>query len=61
MRKITQQSVLKKNLRIGDARQNTHTEREREAQSIFLIKSATITNDNQPTFTKGYKVTLYSA
>ena len=31
MRKITQQqSVLKKNLRIGDARQNTHTKRERE-------------------------------
>ena len=34
MRKITQQSVLKKNLRIGDARQNTHRERERGTKNI---------------------------
>ena len=59
MQKITQQqSVLKKNLRIGDAGQNIHIEREREAQRVSIIKSATVTK--QPTFTKGYKVTLYS-
>ena len=60
---ITQsQSVLKKNLRMGDARQNTHRERERErgTKNVYIHKSATVTNDNQPTFTKGYKVTLYS-
>ena len=46
---ITQQSVLKKNLRMRDAKLYTHREREREAQrmSIF-IKGATVTNDNQP-------------
>ena len=52
MRKITQQqSVLKKNLRIIDARQNTHREREREreAQKNISIKNATITmTTNQP-------------
>ena len=38
-----------------------YAEREREAQRIYLlIKNATVTNDNQPSFTKGYKVTLYS-
>ena len=46
MRKITQHSVVKKNLRIGEAKQNTH--REREAQSMSLIKNATITKNNQP-------------
>ena len=30
MWKITQQSVVKKNLRIGETKQNTHRERERE-------------------------------
>ena len=59
MQKITQQQyVLKKNLRIGDAGQNIHIEREREAQRVSIIKSAIVTK--QPTFTKGYKVTLYS-
>ena len=51
MRKITQQqSVLKKNLRIVDARQNTRRERERErgTQNVS-IKNATITmTTNQP-------------
>ena len=37
MRKITQQSVVKKNLRIGEAKQNTHREREREAQRMSLF------------------------
>ena len=38
MRKITQQSVMLKNLRIGEAKQNMHREREREreAQRISL-------------------------
>ena len=31
------QSVVKKNLRIGEAKQNTHREREREAQRISYI------------------------
>ena len=43
MRKITQHSVERKNLRIGDARQNTHRERERGTKTVFLIKSATVT------------------
>ena len=43
MRKITQPSVVKKNLRIGEAKQDTLTERERErerereAQRISLL------------------------
>ena len=37
----------------------THRERERH-KKLSPIKSATVTNDNQLTFTKGYKVTLYS-
>ena len=49
MQKITQQQyVLKKNLRIGDAGQNIHIEREREAQRVSLIKSAIVTKNNQP-------------
>ena len=44
MRKITQAFVVKKNLRIGKAKQNTHTEREREARRISLfIEYATVT------------------
>ena len=44
MRKITRQSV-EKNLRIGDAQQNTHTERERERHKeyIYIHRDATIT------------------
>ena len=38
MRKITQHSVVKKNLRIGDAKQNTYREREggTKNMSIFI-------------------------
>ena len=61
MRKITQHSVAKKNLRIGEGTHNTtQRERERGTKNISINKNATVTNDNQPTFTKGYKVTLYS-
>ena len=66
MRKITRHSVVKKNLRIGEAKQNTHRERERERErergtknlSIFIQSNSY--KLEQPTFTKGYKVTLYS-
>ena len=44
-------------LAYGRCKQNTQRERHKEKS---LIKNATVTNDNQPTFTKGYKVTLYS-
>ena len=37
MRKITKQFVVKRNLRIGEAKQNTQREREREAQRICLF------------------------
>ena len=52
----------KKYLRIGDMKHNTHKEREieRHKEVSLIIKNATVTNINQPTFTKGYKVTLYS-
>ena len=45
MQKITQQSVVKNNLHIGEAIQNTHRERERgrEAQRVSLLKNATVT------------------
>ena len=43
MRKITQQSVVKKNLRIGEAkRKYTERERERDAQRISLIHTNAI-------------------
>ena len=58
---ITQyESVEKKYLRMGDMKQNTQREREREAQRISLLAKCNIYNNEQPTFTKGYKVTLYS-
>ena len=62
MRKITQHCVVKKNLRIGEAKQNTHTERERGTKNMYIHKMATVTNSitTTTTFTKGYKVTLYS-
>ena len=55
MRKITQQqSVLKKNMRIVDARQNMHREKERERDTKYIfIKNATVTK--QPTTTNLYK------
>ena len=60
MQKITQHSVVMKNLRIEEAKQYTHRERERGTKNI-AIKNPTVTmTTNQPTFTKGYKVTLYS-
>ena len=47
MRKITQQSVVKKNLCIGETRQNTHKEREREREkgtkNMSIHKMATVT------------------
>ena len=40
---------LRKNLRIGDMKQNTQRERERErgTKNVYIHKQATITNDNQ--------------
>ena len=46
-----------KNLRMGDMEQDTHTKREREREILSLISNS---YNEQPTFTKGYKVTLYS-
>ena len=45
-----------------DARQNTHREkeREREAQRMSIFMKVGNSYKWQPTFTKGYKVTLYS-
>ena len=49
MRKITQHSVVQKNLRIREAKTKyAHREREREPHILSLIKSAIVTNDNQP-------------
>ena len=48
---------------MGDMKErNTHRERERDTKSISLInKNATVTRiTTTTTFTKGYKVTLYS-
>ena len=59
MRKITQHSMVKKNLRIGEATQNTHRERERHKEYLYYQECNSYNNE-QPTFTKGYKVTLYS-
>ena len=48
MRKITNHSVEKKNLHMGDDKQNTHRERERGTKNIS-IKNATVTiTTNQP-------------
>ena len=47
---------------MGDVKQrNTHRERERERHKEYnsINKNATVTNNEQPTFKKGYKVTLY--
>ena len=46
MRKITQQSVVKKNLRMRIKPEYAQRERERErdAQRVSLIKNATVTN-----------------
>ena len=60
MRKITQQFVEKKNIRIGDAKQNAQRERERGTKIISIFIENNSYNLEQPTFTKGYKVTLYS-
>ena len=57
---ITQQSVLKKNLRMRSEKQYTHRERERGTKSISISQECNSYNLEQPTFTKGYKVTLYS-
>ena len=38
----------------------SHREREREAQILSLLAKCNSYNNEQPTFTKGYKVTLYS-
>ena len=39
MRKITQQSVVKKNLRTRDAKRNTHRERERQRHKEYLYRA----------------------
>ena len=60
---ITQQSVWKEEpaYRRYEARQHMHTQRERHKEYNSINKNATVTNNEQPTtFTKGYKVTLYS-
>ena len=63
---ITQYPIVEEEpayVRYGTRYTHTHTERERERGTkryISIIKEcATVTNE-QPTFTKGYKVTLYS-
>ena len=43
MRKITQHSVVKKNLFIGEAKQNMHRERERGTKNVSIHKDATVT------------------
>ena len=56
-------AVGERDQRMGDVKQrNTHRERERERHKEYhsINKNATVTNNEQPTFTKGYKVTLYS-
>ena len=71
VRKITQHSVVKKSMRIGNTKLDMHTERERERHthtqtkniSMFIeecnsSKMTIITTTT--TFTKGYNVTLYS-
>ena len=59
MRKITQQSVMLKNLCIGETKLDTRREREREAQRISLFIRCNSYKYEQPP-SKGYKVTLYS-
>ena len=51
MRKITQQSLEKKNLRIGDVKQDMHRDRERERHKeyVYIHTNATVTmTTNQP-------------
>ena len=43
---------------MGDMKQDTHRERERGTKRYNSISNSY--NNEQPTFTKGYKVTLYS-
>ena len=43
-----------------ESKQDTHTEREIGTKERTIFQKATVTNDSQPTFTKGYKVTLYT-
>ena len=43
MRKITQHSMMLKNLRIREAKQNTHRERERGTRNMSIHKMATVT------------------
>ena len=46
MRKITQQSVMKKHLRIGEAKRNTQRERERGTKNILIHKMQQLQNNN---------------
>ena len=62
---ITQyESVEKKYLRMGDMKQNTHRERERERErgtkNVYIHIQGNSYKMTTTTFTKGYKVTLYS-
>ena len=46
---------------MGESKIRTEREREREAQRVYLYsRNATVTNQPTITFSKGYKVTLYS-
>ena len=46
---------------MGDMEQDTHRERERGTNSISLLATVTtMNNQQQPTFTKCYKLILYS-
>ena len=62
MRKITQQSEMVKNLRIGDTKLDTHRERERERHKEYNYIQGVqqLQNDNNNNLYKGYKLTLYS-
>ena len=57
---------LGKNLRMGDMKRSIRIERERERERergtkrYFLLSKCNSYNNEQPTFTKGYKATLYS-
>ena len=62
VRKRSYNNLFKgKNLRMGDVKQhNTHRERERGTKSITLLTKVCNSYKWTTTFTKGYKVTLYS-
>ena len=51
-----------KNLRMEDMEQDTHSERERERHKMVYLyfQECNSYKNEQPTFTKGYTVTLYS-